>query len=192
MELPSLADRAWYALHCLPRDRAGKPPTLKSLELSTAPAMHYGTLSHVMSGRRSHHRMATFPLMAQALRVTEAWLRGDEGARGPTLTGMLPPRPGTKWIRHGDLPGWKGSVELARLEPKQIIPSAAYLAGADLPVFRPIDRMTPEIAVAVSLYAYETSTREEQQKWSTLEARASGAGQSGKMRASPLRRPAVK
>lgn len=193
MKLPSLADRAWYAYHCLPRDDSGKLPTFKDLEEGTKPAIAYGTLSHVMSGRRSHHRADTFPLMARALKCSEAWLRGEDGARGPVLTGMLPPRPGTTWIRHGDVPGWKESVTLALLEPRQIVPPAAFLAGADMPVFRPLDRITPAIAVAAAMYAYETSIREEQVRYSTLEARASNAGQaSGKMRASPLRRPAVK
>ena len=186
MELPTLADRAWFALHCLPRDAAGKPPTMKDLEL--AAGLHYGTLSHVVNGRRSHHRLDTFPLMAKALRVSEAWLRGEEGARGPTLTGMLPPRPGTKWTRHGDVPGWRESVALALLEPRQMVPAAAFLAGADMPVFRPLDRVTPEIALAAAMYAYETSTKEEQEKYSTIHARN---GASRKLRAAVLRRPAA-
>jgi transcriptional regulator with XRE-family HTH domain len=90
MELISLADRAWYAYHCLPRDPAGYPPNLKDLEIEVG-ISSYGTLSHVMAGRRSNHRADTFGKMAKAFRVTEAWLRGEEGERDPVLTGMLPP-----------------------------------------------------------------------------------------------------
>jgi transcriptional regulator with XRE-family HTH domain len=191
MEHETLAERAWYAYHCLRRDESGEPPAYKDLEIAVG--LSYGTLSHVMAGRRSKHRAETFPLMARALGVSEAWLRGDEDARGPTLTGMLPPRPGMKWRRHGDVPGWSEAVVLAKLEPRQVVPPAAFLAGADLPVFRPLDRITPPIAIAAAMYAYETSTKEEQTKYSTLEARMSSAGlASGKMRAAPLRRPAVK
>jgi len=191
MELPTLADRVWYALHSLERDDEGNPPDLKALELKVG--LHYGTLSHAIHGRRAEFRGDTFGKIGKALRVTEAWLRAEEDARGPTLTGFLPPRPGTKWRRHGDLPGWRESVALALLEPRQMVPPAAFLAGADMPVFRPLDRVTPEIALAAAMYAYETSTKEEQTKYSTQEARMSSAGQpSGKMRAAPLRRPAVK
>lgn len=180
MRLPTLADRAWYAYHCLPRSGAGKLPTFKELEVSVGIA--YGTLSHVMKGRRSQHQHETFREMARALRVSEAWLHGDDGARGPTLTGMLPPRPGTKWVRHGDVPGWRESVALAQLEPKQVVQGPAFLAGADLPVFRPLDRITPDIALAASMYAFETATPEEQTRYSTQYARQRDTGHAPALR----------
>jgi len=191
MILPTLADRAWFAYHCLPRDRRGKLPFLKELELEHG--LSGGTLSHMMSGRRSQFRFETMPKISEALRVSEPWLRGDEDARGPTLTGPLPPRPGTKWIRHGEVPGWRGSVELARLEPRQIVPPGGFLLGAEMVVYRPIDRITPGQAIAAALYAYEFSTPDEQAKYSTLEAREANHGHnSGKMRAAALKRPAAK
>ncbi len=191
MELPTLADRAWYALHCLRRDDAGKPPALKDLEVRVG--LSYGTLSHVMCGRRSQHRPGTFPLMARALGVSEAWLRGEGGARGPMLTGMIAPRPGARTFRrHGDVPGWQESVTLALLEPRQLVPPAAFLAGADMPVYRPIDRITPEIAIFVAGYCYGTSIPEVQEKYSTRAAQEMGPPSGMNGRASHLRRPAVK
>jgi hypothetical protein len=191
MILPTLADRSWYAYHCLPRDPLGEPPPQRDLEDEWH--ISRGTLSHMFHGRRAEFRHDTFVLIAQALQVSEAWLRGSTEVRGPTLTGMLPPRPGTKWIRHADVPGWKSAVELARLEPRQVVPPGGFLLGAKMPCWIPIDRVTPAIAIAAALYAYELSTPEEQMKHSTLEQqRDAAAGHSGKMRAAALKRPAVK
>ena len=194
MELPpTLAERAWYALHCLKRDAEGEPPPLSDLEVSVG--LPYSTLSPIMRGTRSNHQWSTFTKIALALNCSEDWLRGKPGAIAPTLTGILPPRPGTKWMRHGDVPGWEGSVQLAMLEKAgKFVPPAAFRAGADLPVFRPLDKITPEIAIAASTYAWETSTREEQEKYSTLEldGHSVRARTSGKVRAAVLRRPAVK
>jgi transcriptional regulator with XRE-family HTH domain len=209
MILPTLADRAWYAYHCLPRDRNGKPPTFKELE--AAEQLPYSTLSHVMSGRRSQQRHETFAKIARALRVTEAWLRGEAAEHGPTLTGEWPPRPGTggvdprrrnrrargpapmqvvavaTYARYGDVPGWPESVSLAKMDPP-IVPPAAYLAGADMPVLRPITRITPAIAVHVSGLAWETLPREMQAKYSTQYARTTSAGHPAKPKPRILRK----
>ena len=73
---------------------------------------------------------------------------------------------------------WNESVAIALLEPYPIVNKAAFLAGADMPMLRrrPLDRITPEIAVFISGYAYETSTREEQKRYSALVARSASPG----------------
>jgi hypothetical protein len=190
MILPTLADRAWYAYHCLPRDRRGKLPSVRELERDHALAQ--ATLAHIFTGRRALHRSDTAPKIAKALRASESWLRGDAGARGPTLTGMLPPRPGTKWRPHGTIAGWSESVALARLSPTQIVPPGGFLLGAEMPAYRPIDMITPAIAVAAALYAYELSTAEEQERYSTRESIEINAANGARPRASILRRPAAK
>jgi len=188
--LPTLADRAWYALHCLPRDARGEPPSMRELE--RAYGLSISTISHTMIGRRKYHHPDTFAKLAQALATTEAFLRGDADATAPTLTGMLPPRPGMPWVRYGDVPGWREAVALAQLDTRFVVPSVCYLAGADYPVIRPVQRMTPELARAASLLAYESLPPHEQERYSMIEARHATGLASGKMRAAPLKRPAVK
>jgi hypothetical protein len=190
--LPTLADRAWFALHCLPRDAKGEPPAARELE--RAHGLSVSTLSHTFIGRRRYHQPITFAKVAEALNTTEAFLRGDAGAKAPgPLTGMLPPRPGQPWIRYGDVPGWREAVALAQLDTKIPIPAVCYLAGADYPVLRPVERMTPELARAAALLAYESSTEDEQERYSMLESRLASTGHaSGKMRAAHLRRQVVK
>lgn len=185
--LPSLADRAWYALHCLPRDSRGKPPTARELERDYD--LSVGALTQTFSGRKRHHWDATVEKVCRALEVSEEWLRGKPGAKGPTLTGILPPRPGMPWIKYGAVPGWLEAATLAQLDTRIVIPSVCYLAGADYPVLRPVERMTPELARAVSLLAYESATDEEQEKYSMQELRLAGpVPASARVRAAPLRR----
>src|SRR6185369_11134553 len=164
--LPTLADRAWYALHCLPRDEKGKPPTGHDLERRYA--LSNSALSNIWTGRKRFPQPDTFAKVCRALAVSEAWLRGDRGATGPTLTGFMPPRPGMPWIRYGDVPGWAEAVTLAKLDTIIVIPDVAYELGAEWPVMRPIERMTPELARAASLLAYEHATPEEQTKYTTI------------------------
>lgn len=190
--LPTLADRVHFAYHCLPRDSRGEPPSYRLLEREYD--LPHATLSKTIMGQRTKHQRVTVPKIAKALRVTMHWL--DYGGEyGPIPTGIVPPRPGTKWMRHEDLPGWAEAVAFALREPHPPIPPEAFLAGADMPVYKPLDRVTPEIAIAVSLYAWETSTGAEQAQYSTAKGRSASAGHplSGKHRAAPsVRQPAAK
>jgi hypothetical protein len=189
LQLPTLADRVWFAYHCLPRDERGEPPSMRSLEKSVG--LHEGTLSKLLAGAKDHRRQ-TFAKIATALRVSEHWL--DYGGNdGPVPTGIVPPRPGQAWPRHGDVPGWKESVDaLVKLEPPPL-PVEELRAGANLPVYRPVERITPELALAVSRYAWETSTYAEQRSYTTQEAEAlKQRTQEGKHRARSVGRPAAK
>jgi len=191
--LPELADRVWYALHSLSRDENGEPPSLRKIEKDFGLAN--ALLSKTITGKSRHQWRDTYRTLANALRVSEHWLEfGGEGD-APTPTGIVPPRPGMKWMRHGDVRGWLEAVEIAKLDARPRVPPEAFQAGADLPVYRPILKMTPELAIAVAAYAWETSTDAEQTFYSSLEGTQSSAGDSTpppKLRASPLRRPVAK
>src|SRR5689334_10535305 len=102
--LPELSDRVWYALHCLPRDKNGAPPSYKQLEKQyhLSPAV----LSKTVLGKQKKHDRDTFRKIALAVNAPEAWLDGSASG-APKPTGVVPPRPGREWLRHGDLPAWR-------------------------------------------------------------------------------------
>jgi len=190
--LSTLADRVWYAIHCLPRDAdTKKPPSWRSLEVENGIAL--ATISKIVRGTASKHQHTTVVLLAKALRVTPDWLYNGGDDDAPTPTGMVPPREVAKsdgtldWGRHGDLPGWDAAVEEARAS-KPEHPIGAYRAGADTPVIRRIDSASAEVAYMISGYAWATSTRAERRKFATLEAqsqRPSGRQRAAKLHKSP-------
>lgn len=89
--LESLADRAWWAFHSLPRDRLGRPPAATALE--QAHGLSRGTLGKIFSGSRKTAEASTLARMAKALNVTADWLASGIGST-PRPTGFVPPRPG--------------------------------------------------------------------------------------------------
>lgn len=186
--MDTLADRAWFAYHCLPVDHDGKLPSLRQLEI--AYGLSTAMLSKVMHGKRTNHETDTIPKFAEALRCTVQFLISGEG-RAPVLPAgrSVPARPGGRRV-YGDVPGWDEAVTAAKARRGQLIPPEAYRAGADLEIFRNVPRMTPTLATWLSGVAWETSTPAQQTRYSTAEARTASAGQA--QRASPLRRPAVK
>jgi transcriptional regulator with XRE-family HTH domain len=191
MQLPSLADRTWYAYHCLPRDEGGELPSYRQLEHAYGLAI--GTFSKITNGTKAHLWPDTVPHIAEALRCSAVWLMQGEGSAPKLPIGaQVPPRPGTGWKVHADVPGWEDAVTEAKGRPasEKVIPDAAFRAGADLPIFRHIARMTADLAIFVSGYAYWTATPAQQTRYSTLEARTTSAAQ--QPRARHLRRPAVK
>jgi hypothetical protein len=97
------------------------------------------------------------------------------------------------WKKYGQISGWYDAVEAAKRDPHRRIPDAAFEAGADLPMYRHIDRITPELAAAAAAFAWETSTPTEQTNYSTREAERASAGgypSAKKLRASAVHRPA--
>ncbi|WP_437591521.1 hypothetical protein [Sorangium sp. So ce1000] len=114
----ALVDRAWWALHCLPRDKKGKPPSYRSLEVQYK--LPLAILSKLFSGERHAVEERTLPKLASALRVTPDWLLTGKGER-PHPTGDVPSRVafgslrekqitltyprGTTDFRYGDLEG---------------------------------------------------------------------------------------
>jgi hypothetical protein len=109
--LPDLSDRVWFALHCLPRDENGEPPTYRKLERECQ--LSNGLLSKMALGQRSHQWSTTVRACSAALRVSEAWLQYGGGG-GPTPTGVVPPCPNMRWLRHCELSGWIDAVTIAR------------------------------------------------------------------------------
>jgi hypothetical protein len=190
LNLPTFADRVWFAWHCLPRDERGRPPQFKALELANG--ITVGTFSKVLVRGYEDLSRANMAGIARALRVAQHWLEHG-GNDGPLPTGLVPPRPGTATMRHGDLPGWTDAVAIALAGPLRI-PPEAYLAGGDCPVYRPIERISPEVATAIATYAWETSTFAEQARYSSIEAKRAGevaaAAKAPKMQ--PPRRPIAK
>lgn len=183
--LNDISDRVWFALHCLPRDASGAPPSYKSLEEK------YGLpdafFSKLVRGSRKQGYGTTFSQLAKALKVSQTWLDqgGDDGT--PTPTGVVPPRPDKKWIRYGDLPTWGEAVAEALRDPEGTVPPAAFLAGADMPEFRAVDRVTPATAIAIALYAWETCTEEEQFRYEELARSMSPSERTARPRAEERR-----
>jgi transcriptional regulator with XRE-family HTH domain len=85
----SFADRAWYAYHCLPRTKRGKPPSYNSLE--KAAGISSGTISRAMLGDREEFSKSTLEALARVLNVSIDWLVDGRGEK-PPLTGPIPPR----------------------------------------------------------------------------------------------------
>ena len=156
MRIPFLADRAWHAYHCLPRDKTGKLPSYR--QIGRAHGLSPGVISRMMLGTRTKIWPQTLLKMAGALGCTVEFLTTGNG-RAPRLPPgtSIPPRPRTEWKQHRDVPGWAEAVAEARKRSDLPIPPAAFLAGAKLPVYRPVAAITPDLAIFVSGYAYATA-----------------------------------
>lgn len=165
-KLPSLADRTWFAYQCIP----GKP-SMSSLEAEVG--LPHGTISKTKDGIKKHHEYDTMKRLARALRTTPEWLTEEEGEGPVPPPGVIViPRENVPWKRYGDLTGWDQSVKLllaeAAADGKERVPPEAFLAGGACAVYRPVDQVTPEIALAVASFAWELSTKAEQRHYTTL------------------------
>lgn len=181
--LPSLADRVWFAYHCLPRDEKGNLPSYVSVERPWK--LPNNTLSRVISTERKDLRGKTLDLIAKALNVSIEWLMNG-GDDGPVPTGIVPPRPGMAWKCYRDLPDWGEVVETCKRMARQKCPAEAFDAAGDMPIYRPVDQVTPELAVAAAIYAWATSTPAEQRRYArheTEEIRVALKRSSGKQKA---------
>jgi hypothetical protein len=171
--LPDLHHRLWHAYCCLPRDETGELPLITFVERDHG--IPKGTLSRMLRGERLNVHRKTFALVALALRTSEHWLEHG-GSGGPKTKYVVPPPPGLKWKRCGEVSGWPEAVATAKRDPAPRVPPEAFLAGADMPLYRHLDRITPELAVAIATFAWETCTAEEQTGYSTLEASRASPG----------------
>lgn len=186
MPTPStLADRVWFAYQCLPRDPRGNLPSWRELEV--AHKLPNATFHRIVNGGRTEISWRTGEKIAAALRTSEQWLKHG-GDNGPVPTGPVPPRPGVAWTRHGDLPGWKEAEAMARSEVPQRVPGAAYFAGADAVVTRPIDLATVDIVVWISGYAYQIATQGEKRRWEDQDIRDAERRQEERRAPRPLKR----
>lgn len=87
----SLADRMWWAWHCLPREgRWAKPPERKGLEAKYG--LSNGVLARLFKGEQKTVSSDTLPKIAAALNVSADWLTTGKG-EPPKLTGPFRARP---------------------------------------------------------------------------------------------------
>jgi hypothetical protein len=168
-KLETLADRVWYAIHCLPRDRSGAVPAYRQLERDFN--LPDCVLHKTIVQGRTQVQHETFRNMAKALRVSDEWLDGRSN-KHPVPTGYVPPRPGTTFRFYGDLPNWKECVDADKHSQRRRLPDEYYEAGAKLPLTRPIGEATREIARRVSQLAWELAEPAEQTRYTSAESKA--------------------
>jgi len=88
--MKTLADRIWYAYHCLPRTgRMRKPPTRRSLEIKYG--LSNGMLGRLLAGERQHPEPETLVALSKMFGVSLDWLMTGDGV-APVATEPVPPR----------------------------------------------------------------------------------------------------
>ena len=184
----SLADRAWLAYQCLPRDSlTGALPSYRTL--ANAYGFAPSDLTRLIAGDLQTPGYDKLAKVSAALQIHQQWLAEGLG-RAPKFPrgGHVLPRPGSDWIPcYADADGWDESLKILLQRPEDLdVPPEAFAAGGDLPIYRYVP-VTPPIAIAVALYAWETLTVAEQKRYSTQAARAADPG-----RANHLKTKAVK
>ncbi len=91
----SLADRAWFAWNCLPRDERGDRPKIRELE--RANGLTNGSLHRLITGVSVRPGFAQLAKMATALNTTPEWLQFEKGT-APTTSWPVPPRPPSRTV----------------------------------------------------------------------------------------------
>ncbi len=137
-DLATMAGRAWYAYHCLPRNDEDKPPPVRRLEKKQGIAN--GTLKKVFTGERDPVG-STLAKVADALGVNEEWLLRGTGTP-PTPTGYVPAPPGGKKPPR--------DAQDSNFPPAE---SAAYRRTDGKPV------RYPNLEAALRFYAHKTPPR---------------------------------
>lgn len=166
--LPTLPDRLWYAYHCLPRGADGKPPSYRALERDHD--LSNGLLSRLMHGERLAIEHETWKRLHAAMRVAPPWLDYGGPNGPPPPKGLIPLRPGTE-RRYGDLDDWKAMADAAA-KAAPAAPPEVLLAGAEMAVYRPTERLSVELVKSLSWYAWHSSSTEDQARYSSTAARA--------------------
>ena len=93
--MSTLADRVWYAIHCLRRNADGSVPKYVSIERKVG--LPNAFLSKMVRGKRPEPSAASMVALASVLDVDLQWLVSGIG-NAPSLSGPLPPRPGYEMI----------------------------------------------------------------------------------------------
>lgn len=86
----TIAERAWFAWHCLPRNRRNKPPAIRKLEL--AHGLANAALRKVIYGQTARPAYDSVLKMAAALNCSPQWLVANEGP-GPLASTFVEPPP---------------------------------------------------------------------------------------------------
>jgi len=119
--MSTLADRVWYAIHCLAREPDGSAPTY--LEIEHRGHLPNSFFSKMVRGNRPSPSPKTMANLALALHVDILWLSTGEG-HAPRLTGELPPRPGA-----ASVPAWKPDVCQTQLRPTELAEPQRFQHG---------------------------------------------------------------
>jgi hypothetical protein len=165
-KFPTPADRVWHAYQCLPRDSDGELPSYRDLEAKYG--LPNGMLGKTIKQKKHSHEWETMERIARALETSAKWIKEEVGdAPIPPPGVVIPPRPGMPWRRHCEIDGWDASVKVLLAEGSKV-PPEAFLAAADMPVYRPVDRIDPEIALGAAMYCWSTRTRAEQIHYTSL------------------------
>lgn len=85
--LDTLAQRVWFAWHCLPRQKDGFPPSWRGLEMANQ--LPNGVFSKILSGSRQTVEAATFQKLARALAVPVLWLLSGDDPPAIATTGRF-------------------------------------------------------------------------------------------------------
>jgi len=86
----TIAQRAWFAWHCLPRNDKGQPPSINQLERDHG--FSHAALRKVIMGRAPRPGYTTLVKAAEALRCDAGWLGSNEGP-APVCSWPVPAGP---------------------------------------------------------------------------------------------------
>jgi transcriptional regulator with XRE-family HTH domain len=86
----TMADRAWFAWQCLPRDKFGKPPPFRKIEREHG--LSNNTIRKLTRGELVRPGYPVIKRAAAALGVSPDWLMEGIG-EGPIARYPVPPRP---------------------------------------------------------------------------------------------------
>jgi hypothetical protein len=86
----SIAQRAWFAWHCLPRNEKGQPPSINHLERDHD--LSHAQLRKLIMGKAPRPGYTTIVKAARALDCDPGWLGRNEGPR-PVTSWLVPPGP---------------------------------------------------------------------------------------------------
>lgn len=86
----TMADRAWFAYQCLPRDKKGSPPSIRGLEEKYG--LSHASLNKLFWGWTDEPSYAQLKRFCAALQVSVDWLHDGAGV-GPYTNMPVPPRP---------------------------------------------------------------------------------------------------
>jgi transcriptional regulator with XRE-family HTH domain len=86
----TIAQRAWFAWHCLPRTEKGQPPPIAQLERDHG--LSHAQLRKLVMGLSKRPSYSTLTRAAQALACAPEWL-GDNEGEPPRCSVFVPPGP---------------------------------------------------------------------------------------------------
>ena len=111
----SIAQRAWFAWHCLPRTDKGQPPPIAQLERDHG--LSHAQLRKLVMGLSKRPSYSTLTRAAQALECPPEWLADGEGT-GPSCSTFVPAGPPKRASASGTNGGMLAQREIVLFEAK--------------------------------------------------------------------------